>query len=253
MILNPEINLNNGMIRLLLAIFFLLYTSYASANNTECVVLLHGWARSAKCMNPIEKSLQKAGYRTINISYPSRQYSIDELSSKHIHPLINTEGCSKVHFVAHSMGGLVTRRYLANYPVKNLGRVIFIASPNQGSEIVQKLSTISWISKILGPGCLELAKGSPMLATLAKPHYEFGIISADVSINPITSLFFLPGPDDGTITVESSLLDNMNDHIVISSTHTLVLQHDLTHRQIKHFLEYGKFKKKNTHSQHSKL
>ncbi len=196
-------------------------------------------------MIPIEEDLQKDGYRTINISYPSRKYSIDEISSKHVHPLINTNGCSKVHFIGHSMGGVVTRYYLANYSVKNLGKVILIASPSQGSEIVQKLSTTNWLAKILGPGCLELAKGSPLLTSLAKPYYEVGIISADISINPITSLFFLPGPDDGTITVASTFLDNMSDHTIISSTHTMVLKHPLTYYQIKHFLENGKFDKSN--------
>lgn len=230
--------------RYLFAIILLCSSHISFANNNECVVLLHGWARSSKCMDPIEKELKKAGYRTINISYPSRKYSIAEISSDHIHPLINKDGCSKVHFVAHSMGGLVTRHYLANHSIDNLGRVILIASPNQGSEIVQKVKNISWLAKILGPGCLELAKDSKIITSLAKPYYEIGIISADVSVNPITSLFFLPGPDDGTVTVESTLLDNMHDHTIISSTHTMVLKHHLTHRQIKNFLKYGKFEQK---------
>lgn len=231
------------MIRLIIA-FILLYNPYcAHANNKQCVVLLHGWARSGKCMGAIEKNLQKAGFHTINISYPSREHTIDEIVDQYIHPNIDVSNCEQVHFIGHSMGGIVTRYYLSKYSIDNLGKVILIASPNQGSELVQKFRTTQWIAKILGPGCLQLAKDSPLLTSLAKPDYKVGIISADLSINPITSLFFLPGSDDGTVTVESTLLDDMTDHVTISSTHTMVLKHHITFEQINHFLAFGQFKK----------
>ena len=143
-----------------------------------------------------------------------------------------------------SMGGIVTRYYLSKYKPSNLGKVILIASPNQGSELVQKFQTTKWIANILGPGCLQIAKNSTLLTSIAKPYYKVGIISADLSINPITSLFFLAGPDDGTVTVESTLLEDMTDHVTISSTHTMVLKHHMTFEQIKHFLEHGSFQKK---------
>ncbi len=232
------------MIRLIIALI-ILYSPYSSwANNKQCVVLLHGWARSGKCMKAIEKNLQEEGFHTINISYPSREYTIDEITEKYIHPNITTNNCSQIHFIGHSMGGIVTRYYLSKYKPSNLGKVILIASPNQGSELVQKFQTTKWIANILGPGCLQIAKDSPLLTSLEKPYYKVGIISADLSINPITSLFFLPGADDGTVTVESTLLEDMTDNVTISSTHTMVLKHHMTFKQIKYFLEHGSFQKK---------
>ena len=232
------------MIRLIIA-FIILYSPYCSqANSKQCVVLLHGWAKSGKCMEAIERNLQKEGFHTINISYPSRENTIDEIIEKYIHPNIPPNNCSEIHFIGHSMGGIVTRYYLSKYKPSNLGKVILIASPNQGSELVQKFQTTKWIANILGPGCLQIAKNSTLLTSIAKPYYKVGIISADLSINPITSLFFLAGPDDGTVTVESTLLEDMTDHVTISSTHTMVLKHHMTFEQIKHFLEHGSFQKK---------
>jgi triacylglycerol lipase len=231
--------------RFIVALIIFSISFVANANSKECVVLLHGWARSNKCMKSIEEDLQKSGFHTINISYPSRKYTIDEIATEYIHPNINTKDCHKVHFIGHSMGGIVTRYYLSKYKIDKVDKVILIASPSKGSELVQKFQTTKWIANILGPGCLELSKDSPLLTSLTKPYYKVGVISANLSINPITSLFFLPGDDDGTVTVESTLIEDMSDQFTISSTHTMVLKNHNTLKQIKHFLKYGLFAKNN--------
>ena len=82
----------------------------------ECVILLHGLARTASSMNKMEQRLLKEDYKVINVDYPSREYEIEELSTLAIEK--GLEGCktykpTKIHFVAHSLGGILVRQYLS--------------------------------------------------------------------------------------------------------------------------------------------
>lgn len=213
----------------------------ANAHSKECVVLLHGYLRNAKCMKPIESYLLKAGYDIQNISYPSTDHSISKISSEYIAPQIDNSNCEKIHFIGHSMGGIIVRYYLSSNKPANLGKVVLITTPNSGSELVESIynhPSVKWI--LIGPAVRELMPGSPLLKTLPMPDYEVGIITANKSINPITSILF-NGPSDGTLSVDSMKLENMSDIIDINSTHTMVLIHPDTHKQISNFLKYGKF------------
>ncbi|MBP7190120.1 MAG: hypothetical protein KA998_02615 [Rickettsiaceae bacterium] len=218
-----------------------LYASPLQASNQECVVLLHGWAKSGRCMIPVEESLTKEGYKVQNITYPTRYYKIEDIVNKYIYPNVKTEGCTKLHFVGHSLGGIVTRYYIEKYRPKNLGRVVLIGSPSKGSEIVDKISGPYFINKILGPAVLELSTHSTFLSSLKNPDYDLGIISGDISLNPFTSIFILPGPDDGIVSLESTKVEGMKDQITLSSTHVMILKNHTTHEEISCFLENGRF------------
>jgi triacylglycerol lipase len=232
-----------GITKTLRSIIVLLALCFAeSASAQECVVLLHGYLRSNKCMQPIADILDAKGYRIQNISYPSTDYSIQTLSRDHVAPQIDSTNCDKIHFIGHSMGGIVTRHYLSENKLSNLGNVILIATPNGGSELVSSIEdnpTLAWT--LIGPAARELAPGSKLLLALPSPSYNTGIITASKSINPITSIFLLDGANDGTLTIESMKLDNMTDIINLEATHTMVLTHPDIGTHIENFLKYGRF------------
>ena len=210
----------------------------------EYVVLLHGYLRNAKCMQHIAEILDAKGYKVQNLSYPSTDYSIQTISREHVAPKIDHTDCEKIHFIGHSMGGIVTRHYLSENKLPNLGNVILIAAPNNGSELVSSLENnpaLSWT--LIGPAVRELAPNSALLRNMPAPHYRAGIITASKSINPVTSIFFLEGPDDGTLTTESMKLKNMADIINLNATHTMVLTHPDIGTKIESFLKYGRFVK----------
>ena len=211
----------------------------------ECVVLLHGYLRNSKCMQPIADILDLSGYKIQNISYPSTDYSIQTLSRDHVAPQIDNSNCEKIHFIGHSMGGIVARQYLADNKPHNLGNVILIAAPNNGSELIASLEdnpALAWT--LIGPAARDLSPKSQFLHELPLPYYNTGIITANKSINPITSIFLFNSPNDGTLTVESMKIHNMTDIINLEATHTMVLLHPDIGWQIESFLKYGKFIRK---------
>jgi triacylglycerol lipase len=226
------------MMRCLL-IFFMVLPTFSFAQ--ECVVLLHGYRRTSKCLLPLETILTSAGYVVQNITYPTTKYSIETITKEYVAPQIQNISCEKIHFIGHSMGGIVIRKYLSEYRQDNLGKVILIASPNNGSELVSTVYKVPWASRILGPAVMDLARGSEFIHTLPKPYYRVGIITASSSRNPIISLLLDKGKNDGLVSVSSMLLDNEDDVVDINTTHNRILIDPLLGRYVQNFLKYGLF------------
>jgi len=198
-----------------------------SAASRGGVVMLHGIARSARSFRKMQAALEAAGFATLNLDYRSRARSLEALVDD-IHPAISAFAVGidgPLHFVEHSMGGLLTRAYIARHPPRRLGRVLMLGPPNNGSEIADRFRHLAVYRAWFGPAGQQLAT-TPDAATrrlLPQPNYELGVIAGDRSVYPIASLF-LPSPNDGRVSVESTRLDGMADHIVIATAHPLLVR-----------------------------
>jgi pimeloyl-ACP methyl ester carboxylesterase len=209
------------------------------------VVLLHGIANFAASLRRIERALRMAGYRTFNLDYPSCSQSVDDLAAS-LHASISDFAGSvdgRLHVVAHSMGGLVARTWIAHAKPANLGRVVMLAPPNGGSEIADRLRDTTVYRRAYGPAGRDLttAAATARKQRLGPPDYCVGIIAGDRSINPMSKYFKLPRPNDGTVSVASSRLEGMADHIVLPTAHTLMLFDRRVIVQVAHFLRDGRF------------
>ena len=212
----------------------------------EFVVLLHGILRSKTDMLPLLNYLKKDGYSGINLLYPSRKKSLEDLTD-FIHEKIiahpDYSDDKTLHFVAHSMGGLITRYYITTRQPKNLGKVVMLGPPNTGSEFADFLKD----NKILAPLFKKIYGPAGQQLTTKQKHidgditYPLGIIAGTRSINPLAP-FILPGPHDGMVPVERTKIKGMADHIVVPSTHTFMMFNPRVMRQVKYFLENGRFK-----------
>lgn len=232
------------MRRLLLLGPLLAQPPAAPAAEPECVVLLHGILASAAFMKPLETALQDAGYRTVNLSYPSREKTIEELAADFLPKELAQHDLAKapkVHFVVHSMGGLITRAYLEKSRPANLGRVVMLGTPNHGSEVADRLAESDILRKIVGVNLGNLrTKDGGSAGRLGKATYDLGIIAGDTSINPLFSSW-VKGEADGPVSLESAKLEGMRDFVVVPYSHTAMLWREETARQVLAFLRDGKF------------
>lgn len=209
------------------------------------VVLLHGIARTARSLKKLERALQAAGFATLNIDYASRKRPIAALAEE-IHPAIApfAERDAPLHFVAHSMGGLVARAYLAKHRPARLGRVVMLGTPNSGSEVADLLRRTPLYRAFYGPAGLELTTalaGEP--GSLPAVDYPVGIIAGDRFVDPVAGHLVLPKPNDGRVSTQSAMLAGMADHLVVHATHTGLPRHALTIAQTIAFLRDGRFRR----------
>ena len=223
-------------------ILLLLVTGSFQAQATDCVVLLHGLARSAGSMDEMAESLQEAGFLVVNHDYPSTDYPIEELSRSVIREAIGKcPKASKVHFVGHSLGGILVRYFFEHYDLPDLGRVVMLGPPNKGSEVVDAMAEIPGFELINGPAGLQLGTEKTSIPnSLGAVDFEVGIIAGSKSINLILSTM-LPNPDDGKVSVESTKLEGMTDHITVPVSHPFLMKDEEVIRQTIHFLKYGQF------------
>jgi hypothetical protein len=193
-------------------------------------------------MNKLQQALLQKGYQVQNVSYASTRNNIEQLAEEAIGPAVKL--CpkeKKLHFVTHSLGGILVRQYLSLHQIDNLGRVVMLGPPNKGSEVVDKLRDFPGFRFINGEAGLELGTGEFSVPNkLGAANFDLGIIAGTCSVNLILSRM-IPGTDDGKVSVENTRLEGMNDHLEMEVTHPFMMRNAKVIEQVIHYLESGRF------------
>ena len=192
----------------------------------------------------LEKHLEEAGYKPINLDYSFTQ-TINQIAAEQVAEAVakcRADGnAQKIHFVTHSLGGIVVRHYLQDNKLPSGSRLVMIAPPNQGSELADRLNTLPVSRLVPVPAWKELGTESGSVPNQLQPlDIEFGIIAGNRSVNPLLSKL-IPGPDDGKVAVKRAKLHEMADFLVVSSSHTFLMLNREVIRQASFFLEHGTF------------
>ena len=208
------------------------------------MILLHGLARTGRSMRAMADALTTAGYAVVNVDYPSRTAAIETLAATVIPDALQSSAAvsaKKIHFVTHSMGGILVRCYLKDRAIDRLGRVVMFGPPNQGSEVVDRLSAYKIFSWINGPAGAQLGTGPDSVPCRLGPvNFELGVIAGDRSINWINSLM-IAGPDDGKVSLERTKVVGMKAWLVIHATHPFLMTNREAIEGTLSFLKTGKF------------
>ncbi|WP_217637431.1 esterase/lipase family protein [Desulfuromusa kysingii] len=196
-------------------------------------------------MKKLNIELQKENFQTVNVDYPSRDYTIEKLAKIAIPPALKQ--CSshdEINFVTHSLGGILVRQYLSNHAIPKLGRVVMLGPPNQGSEVVDKLKRIPGFHFINGDAGVQLGTGDMSIPNQLGPaNFDVGIIAGTESINLILSII-IPSTDDGKVSVARTKLEGMHDHIEMETSHPFMMKNKKVIAQVIHYLKYGNFERK---------
>ena len=210
----------------------------------ESVILLHGLARTDRSMKKLEQVLNERGYHAVNVSYASTSDRIEKLATKAIVPALATcPAGARIHFVTHSLGGILVRQYLRDHDIPGLGRVVMLGPPNKGSEVVDHLRDFPGFHFYHGDAGLQLGTGETSVPNqLGRADFDLGVIAGTRSINLFLSTM-IPGKNDGKVSVESTRVEGMRDHLEMEVTHPFMMRNDRVIEQVIHFLAHGEFRR----------
>lgn len=217
-----------------------------ASDSPQTVILLHGLARTPRSMLGAGLWFQRGGFQVAYVGYPSRKMSIEEAVRGHVAPQIAEiaarPGAGRLHFITHSLGGIVFRAWAAGYAeTVPLGRAVLLAPPNQGSEIVDKLGGWFVARRIMGPVMKELGTGAHSTPNrLGAVPAETGVIMGDQGNLPFFCQWL--GPDsDGVVKVEGGKVEGLKDFLVMPAGHTWIMWRPKVLAAAEHFIRHGQF------------
>ncbi|OIN85178.1 MAG: hypothetical protein AUJ12_09950 [Alphaproteobacteria bacterium CG1_02_46_17] len=218
-----------------------------NTNSKELVILLHGIALNKSTMWLLTRQLKKQGYTTLALTYPSTRLTIDGIADWLVNEHLTSDlwaQYDKINFVTHSMGGLVARHTLTKFrgifPQNKIGRLVMIGPPNSGSELADFLEHFPPYRWVFGPAGKELTTHHRQAMT-DDIYYEVGIIAGSAKWLYPLSCIFIRGDHDGRVSVESTKLFGMKDHIILRSSHTIMIYRAKIAKQVIQFLKHGEF------------
>lgn len=212
--------------------------------STDCVVLLHGLNRSWRTMDKLAESLQQDGFSTANVDYPSTTEPVEILA-----PMVVDEGlrqcrqtgATRIHFVTHSLGGILLRYAYIQDPIPDLGRVVMLGPPNQGSEVIDKTRNWPGVTMISGVAGMQLGTDKDSIPSQLGPvEFELGVIAGTGTTNPMMSAM-LPDEDDGKVTVARTRVEGMDDFRIVENSHFAMMKSDDVIAYTIRFLRTGRF------------
>ena len=221
------------------------HTTWVSAEGDRpCAILLHGITKDSASMADMARALSDRGYHTVNLDYPSREHPIEVLATETIPrglAACEDAGAQPVHFVAHSMGGLLVRYYFEKRDVSDIASVVMLGTPNQGSRLGNFLSCIPWIKDVNGPAGKQMGIDPRSVPSRLGPvRFPLGVVAGTRSFNPLFAAI-IDGDDDGRVGLPSTYVEGTCARVTYPLTHDALSDDPRVIEQVVTYLETGTF------------
>ncbi|MFK8054149.1 MAG: esterase/lipase family protein, partial [Woeseiaceae bacterium] len=210
------------------------------------VICVHGmWMRGADANFLRERLAERYGYLTHQWHYKTVRASIEDncralqsLVEERLHHRQDAE----CHFVAHSLGGLVVLKMLADWADAPSGRVICLGTPLTDRAAALRVAALSDESALFGRLTdSEMPLGNSALQAQLHPR-TIGSIAGTHCVNLGRRESGLSLPNDGAVTVAETLAPFVDASLEVAATHTGLLSSIEVTDQVAHFLMHGDFR-----------
>jgi pimeloyl-ACP methyl ester carboxylesterase len=204
----------------------------------ESVVLVHGLWMNGWDMSLLSTRIQDHGYNITQFSYNSLSRTPRENAAK-LQEKIHNIDTPVIHFVCHSLGGLIVRFLFSDYPEQKPGRVVTLGSPHQSSYAAHRLSRLPFGSLMLGKSIENGLLGNP---PKWNGSHELGSIAGDLRFGLGMLISNIPLPNDGTVSIDETKMATMKDHVIVHASHFGLLLSNRAARLCVEFIKNGTFK-----------
>lgn len=212
-------------------------TGRAAIKSGEAVVLIHGLWMPAVVMALLARRLRRAGWATFIFAYSAR-HAAARHNAAALAAFVQGIDAASLHFVAHSLGGLILMQLFQDYPAQRPGRVVLLGTPYLGSHVARRFSRNTWGRWLCG-----LSLDAALLGD--GPRWaggrDLGVIAGTTPIGVGRIIPGLPTPNDGMVAVAETAVAEQIDNITVPVTHAGLVFSAAVARQVAHFLATGRF------------
>ena len=199
--------------------------------------MVHGLYMHGIAMVPLERRLNACGFRSRRFSYPSLRSSVTENATRLARFLCDMD-TPVVHFVCHSLGGLVVRAMLVQSDWQRPGRVLTLGTPHLGCHVAKRLGAHGLSAPIVGNSLFHGLDGDLPPWPGAR---EVATIAGSMAIGAGRVVPGLPKPNDGTVAVAETDLGPGYPRVILPVSHTSMLFSRTVARYACSYLESGRF------------
>ncbi len=207
-----------------------------SSPHQAAVVIVHGLWVNSMLMRLLGYRIRRCGFDVAYFSYDSVRATLEQNAAR-LARFAEALSVSTVHWVGHSLGGIVILKMLEQCPEPRTGRIVLMGSPSAGSYAARALAKTA-------AGRWLLGRSTPLVETTAAlpGKYELGVIAGCRGLGMgRLMLHALPRPNDGVVTVAETNISGMQDHIVLRVSHSGMLVSSSAAKQVCAFLKTGRF------------
>ncbi len=208
----------------------------SSDDSSADVILVHGLWVGPWTLRILSRRLSRCGFKPHLFSYPATSASLETHAHKLYGFAREVQG-DTLHFIGHSLGGLVILRMMAGTPDLPPGRIVLLGCPLGGSVVARRISRLKGVGKLLGKARTTLETGYARLPE----DRETGLIAGSGGIGLGSLVGGTGGPGDGTVSLQEASATGLQERLVLPVSHTGLVYSATVARHVANFLKSGRF------------